>query len=243
MIRGSLLTAVVLGLALGAAEARADAREDFEEVVPFNPGGSFHIENSNGSIEIQTWNEGSVRIQAEKRARRESHLEDIEIEVSGSGDEVRVETIHHRKRGGGKVSYVVMIPVEANVEARTANGSVTITGVHGKVDARSTNGAVKVEDVAGAIEARTTNGSIRADYQRFDEGEHRFKSTNGSIRVYLPSDAGAKLDAKTVNGSIEMDFPIQIERSSRRQLRGTFGTASADLAVETVNGSVKILER
>ena len=147
-----------------APDASAKVREDFEKVVPFSAGGQFSVKNSNGSITIKTWNEGSVRIEAEKSAKNEEYLKDIEIVIEGSGDSVSVETVHHRRRNGGSVSYVITLPVEADVNVRTANGSVNVEGVHGHLEAKSVNGSLKLEDIAGDIEASTTNGSIRAQY-------------------------------------------------------------------------------
>ena len=226
-----------------APEASAKAREDFEKVVPFAAGGHFSIKNSNGSITIKTWNEGTVRIEAEKSAKNKDYLKDIEIVVEGSGDSVRVETVHHRKRDGGGVSYTITLPIEANVDARTANGSVNIEGVHGHVGVKSVNGSLKLKDIAGDIDASTTNGGIRAHYTEVTDGRHRFKTTNGSVRIYLPADAGGELDAQTVNGSIETDFPTTVTKVSRRSMKGSFGSGSgASWEIETVNGSVKILE-
>lgn len=238
------LLSSLVAVALVATRGEAEVREDFERVVPFEIGGSFRVENVNGSIDIETWNEGSVRIQAEKKARSREALEDIEILIEGSGSEVSVRTVHHRRNrghGGGQVSYRISLPAEARVEAETANGSVTIRGIRGRVAAESVNGSLRLEDIDGEIEAETTNGAIRASYARAASGVHRFETTNGSVRVYLPSDAGGDVEADTVNGSIEVDFPMTVSRSSRRHLRGSFGSGSGSFRIETVNGSVKLL--
>jgi DUF4097 and DUF4098 domain-containing protein YvlB len=103
------------------------------------------------------------------------------------------------------------------------------------------NGALRIEDIAGEIEAETTNGSIRASYQTVEGGRHRFETTNGEVRVYLPADAGGDIDAETVNGSIEVNFPMNLTRTSRRHMQGSFGSGSSSFEVSTVNGSVTIL--
>ncbi len=236
-----LCTALAVAFVTLSTDASAKVREDFERDIPFSAGGSFEIENSNGSIHIKTWNEGTVRIEAEKVAKSEAHLEDIEIVIDGSGDSVSVETVHRRRNNSGKVSYIISMPAEANVSVSTANGSVTIEGIHGHVIAKSTNGSLKVEDIVGEIEAKTTNGSIRARYACATDGSHTFKTVNGTVRVYLPSDAGGDFEANTVNGSINVDFPTNLERVSRRHMRGSFGNGGGSFEIETVNGSVKIL--
>jgi DUF4097 and DUF4098 domain-containing protein YvlB len=221
--------------------AFAQLREDFERTIPFNRGGSFRIENRNGDIEVATWNESSVKIQAEKTAKSEEGLKSLEIRVEGSGDNVSVETVYRGWRNHGEVSYRILLPEEARVSVATANGEVTVRGIHGRVEAHSVNGAVTVEEVEGAIDAETTNGSIRAGYRKAADGTHRFSTTNGSVRIYLPADAGGEIDAETVNGSIDVDFPITLTRTSRRHVKGSFGAGASAFEVSTVNGSVKFL--
>jgi len=230
----------LLGVLL-AAGAEASVREHFEQTVAFNPGGVFSIENQNGSIEIEIGSESSVRIDAEKEAKTEDGLRDLEIVVEGSGDSVSVRTVQHNRRGSGGVSYRIVLPAEAQVMVSTANGEVSVTGIHGRVQAESVNGALRIEDIAGEIEAETTNGSIRASYQRVEGGRHRFETTNGEVRVYLPADAGGDIEAKTVNGSIEVDFPMNLTRTTRHHVRGSFGSGSSSFEVSTVNGSVTFL--
>jgi len=231
---------VLVGILL-AAGAEASVREHFEQTVAFNPGGVFSIENQNGSIEISVGSESSVRIEAEKEAKTEDGLRDLEIVVEGTGDRVTVRTVHHSRRNSGGVSYRVVLPAEAQVMVSTANGEVSVTGIHGRVQAESVNGALRIEDIAGEIEAETTNGSIRASYQSVEGGRHRFETTNGEVRVYLPADAGGDLDAETMNGSIEVDFPLNLTRTSRRHIQGSFGSGGSSFEISTVNGSVTIL--
>ena len=230
----------LLGVLL-AAGAEASVREHFEQTVAFNPGGVFSIENQNGSIDISVGSESSVRIEAEKEAKTEDGLRDLEIVVEGSGDSVSVRTVQHSRRGSGGVSYRIVLPAEAQIMVSTANGEVSVTGIHGRVQAESVNGALRIEDIAGQIEAETTNGSIRASYQRVEGGRHRFETTNGEVRVYLPADAGGDIEAETVNGSIEVDFPMNLTRTSRHHVRGSFGSGASSFEVSTVNGSVTFL--
>ncbi len=229
------------GVLLAATGAEARVREHFEQTVAFNPGGVFSIENQNGSIDIEVGSESSVRIEAEKEARSEEELRDLQIVVEGSGDSVSVRTLHHSRRGSGYVNYRIVLPAEAQVTVSTANGEVSVTGIRGRVQAQSVNGALRIEDISGEIEAETTNGSIRASYLRVEGGRHRFETTNGEVRVYLPADAGGDLDAETVNGAIEVNFPLNLTRTSRRHIRGSFGTGSGSFEISTVNGSVTVL--
>jgi DUF4097 and DUF4098 domain-containing protein YvlB len=231
--------AVLAGLLLSGG-AEASVRERFERTVEFNPGGAFSIENQNGSIEIESGSEASVRIEAEKEARDQEGLENLEVVVEGSGDRLSVRTVHHARRNSGSVSYRIVLPAEAQVTVSTVNGEVSVRGIHGTVRAESVNGALQIEAISGAIEAETTNGSIRASYQSVEGDRHRFETTNGEVRLYLPADAGGDFDAETLNGSIEVEFPMNLTRTGRRHVQGSFGSGSSSFEISTVNGSVSV---
>ncbi len=192
-IRLPVLVAAILSIGLSAVPSLGDERETFERTLPFNPGGEFRVENVNGSITIETWNESSVRIEAEKVANSTEDLRKIEIVVRGEGDRVEVTTRFPRNlfgRGNRHVDYHIYLPVEATVDAETVNGQVDIEGIHGRVEASSVNGGIQVYDVAGEMDVSTTNGSIKARYEEATDGRHRFSTTNGSVTVTLPDGAG-----------------------------------------------------
>jgi DUF4097 and DUF4098 domain-containing protein YvlB len=44
-----------------------------------------------------------------------------------------------------------------------------------------------------------------------------------------------------MNGSIDVDFPMNLTRTSRRHVQGSFGSGSSRFEISTVNGSVSIL--
>jgi DUF4097 and DUF4098 domain-containing protein YvlB len=240
---GALGVAVVLAVTVTPSVAKE--YETIDETIAFNRGGTFRIENVNGSITVETWDQDNVRIQAEKIADSQESLDDIEIEITGSGDHVSVITHYprHSRRGESRhVEYNITLPVEADLDMRTVNGKLEVYGIRGRVDASTTNGGVEVVDITGETEISTTNGSIKARYNEVFTGQYHFSTTNGSVTLDLPPGAGGELDAKTVNGSITTDFPATVERLSRRHLRGTFGGGGAYFKISTVNGSVRIRE-
>ena len=195
---------------------------------------------------MATWDENSVRIEAEKAAPNERLLRKIDIDISGEGDRVRVKT---RLPKGvwfgrpGQVSYYITLPRQARVEVETVNGRVRVEGIEGEVRASTVNGSVDVSKTDGEIEASTVNGSIKASYGKADpEGRHIFSTTNGSVTLYLPADASGRFEARTINGSISTDFPLEVQGRLKKRLRGRLGDGGARYEIKTVNGSVKIRE-
>jgi hypothetical protein len=243
----------VLPLLIPAAFAGCDvaamgptARENVSETRRLDPQGTFTLENTNGAVIVETWDQPSVSIEAEKVAP-EGQLEHVRIEIRGEGDRVDVVTRQPRSTWGrsGKVEYHIKVPAQARVEVETTNGSVRVRGTAGALKASSTNGAVEISDAAGAVEAETTNGSIRADFRRAPaDGWNRFSTTNGAVSLTLPADVSGQFEASTVNGGITTDFPLQVSgRTGGRRLRGQLGEGKARFDVRTVNGSVKIRKR
>ena len=251
----ALLTHTALALAVVSLttscfieEVAMASRETIEETRPFDPGGTFRLENVNGTVTIDTWDEKRVRITAEKAANSERALEAIEIDIDGEDDWVEVKT--HLPRGrlffgsGGKVDYRITLPTRAQIQVETVNGKLNVTGIKGQVRASTVNGSVEVGEVSGEIETSTVNGSIKATYQDVDpDGRHRFSTTNGSVTLYLPMHASGDFEARTVNGSIKTDFPLEVTgKFGHRRLRGQLGEGRGTFDISTVNGSVRILE-
>ena len=221
------------------------AHEAVTETRPFDAGGEFILENVNGRVELATWSEPRVRIEADKAAASGELLRRLRVEIDGEGRRVTVRTRTARGwlfGGGGKVDYRITLPADARVRVTTVNGSVQVTGIAGRVRASTTNGSVEVRDVAGEVEASTVNGAIEARYRALDpDGRHRFSTTNGSVTVAVPAGAGGRVEASTVNGRIDNDLPLEsTDRSSRRRLEGRLGKGTGSIELSTVNGSVRL---
>jgi DUF4097 and DUF4098 domain-containing protein YvlB len=220
------------------------ARESVTETRSFEPGGRFTLENTNGQVEISTWNEPRVRIEADKAASSDTALQNLKIEISGEGHRVDVRTRMPHPAflgGGGRVNYRITLPASATVEARTVNGTVEVRGVAGAIEAKTVNGSVEIKDAAGEVEASTVNGVVSADYRTAPvSGHHRFSTTNGGVDVTLPRDAGGRVEAHVVNGGIDCDFDLTGSQRSRRRLEGRLGPGDAQFELGTVNGGVRL---
>jgi DUF4097 and DUF4098 domain-containing protein YvlB len=242
--------AVAAAAATWACDVAAMGPQEHQQVNEtrrLDPQGTFTLENTNGTVVIESWSESSVSIEAEKVAP-ESELDDLRVEIKGEGSRVDVTTRYPRSgwgRSHGHVDYRVKVPRDARVEVETTNGAVKVLGAGGSVRATTTNGSVEVAEAGGDVEASTTNGSIRAGYRQSPSGgSQRLSTTNGSVTLTLPADASGEFSASTVNGGISTDFPLQVSgRFGGRKLRGRLGDGPARFELSTVNGAVKILKR
>jgi hypothetical protein len=233
---GSALSAAfVLGGCVG--DLAMPHRATVTETRPLAANGRLDLQNTNGRVEVDAWDEAQVRIEAVKHAASEHALGEIEIEIAAEGDRVSVRTRHPRPRwlgGAGRVDYSVRVPRGARVAVQNVNGRVEIEGVEAALEAATVNGSVEVTGAAAEVEASAVNGSVSVAMARVDpSGRSRLSTTNGSVRLTLPRDASADVEARTVNGGVGCDFDLADAHRSRRRLEGRIAGGGARFELAT----------
>jgi DUF4097 and DUF4098 domain-containing protein YvlB len=221
----------------------------FDQTYPLPHGGTFTLENVNGSVQVDGWERDQVEVRAIKTAERDREdLDRVKIEVETHPGEVAVRTRYPQGTGVDvTVDYRVRVPSRvllARIE--TVNGSVVIRGVDGSGRLRSVNGNVEVLDSAGRFSARTTNGNLRLELRRLADGAPMaLETVNGSVVLALPSDAQAALDVRSMNGDFRSDLPVAAQGAfSTRAFRGRLGSGGSEISIRTVNGGIRVvLER
>ena len=256
------LMLLVLITMMASASARS-LTETFKKQVDFREGSLLMLDNTNGRVIIESWDKAELYIEAEKRVRAGSEedaqriMEKLEIEIEERDGEVRIKTAGPRRSRGGfweqlfgghanfSVHYKIYVPRRADLDITNTNGDVEAIGVSGDIRLASTNGKVIAEDVSGRVDIYTTNGSIEAEVGALSsQGDMAMETTNGSIRLFLPTDAAFDLRARTTNGSIKTDFPLSVRgKFSGKRIEGRVNGGGARLRLETTNGSIHIRER
>src|SRR5256885_7391044 len=102
MLRRSIsLTALLtLVLAVGSAPACFAITKEFNQTYPLQPGGSFELQNVNGTVDVQGWDRDTIEIHAVKTAKnRESDLELVSIDVDAKPGVVSVATRYPQNEG------------------------------------------------------------------------------------------------------------------------------------------------
>jgi len=245
-----LLGAVVLLPALAFAAVTEEQQWEFVA----SDDSSLSIENINGDIFITATEGDKILVTANLRAGNEESLKKLNIEISEENGEICFET-HHKKSsaswfhwGGsdsGQVSYSVSLPASVDLKSiETVNGDVEIEGVSASAMVSTVNGDLRLTGLAGNAGLETVNGSIRVEFSKFTNSQKAvIETVNGSVVVYLPADASANVNAETVNGSIKAgDFDLEANKGRYvgSDLNGKIGEGEARLAIETVNGSIKV---
>jgi hypothetical protein len=238
----------------------ADLTETVDRTIDVKPGARVVLSNTNGRVNVVTWDQPRVRVVARKevsasREQLKSVMSELRVDIQSRDGGVIVQT-HYPKRNEGvnsifdwmlgndvqaEVAYDVTVPVNMSLDVETVNGSIRMSGVNGKHELETTNGKIELTRCAGSVEASTTNGSISADLLQVSKGEPLdFETTNGRITVTLPSNLAVNVDASTTNGSIESDLVVATTRITKNSLRGAINGGGTALRLRTTNGGIEI---
>jgi hypothetical protein len=237
-------------LAVFCAPLRGSASDQvFERTYPLQGGGSFLLENVNGSVEVDGWDRDEVEVRAVKVARNGSpDLSQVQIEVENHPSQVLVHTRYPRGEGAEvAVEYHIYVPSKillSNVE--TVNGSVLVHGIDGGGDLRSVNGNVEVLKSAGRFSAKTTNGNVRLELSGLGDGAPmNVETVNGSVVLGLPSGTRANLNVLNLNGEFSSELPVTptLASTGARTFRGKLGVGGGEISVRTINGTIRLIRQ
>lgn len=242
-LRWALLAATIGCCALPATASN----ELFLRTCPLPSGGSFVLENVNGSVRVEGWSRDEVEVRAVKSAFRDQRdLERVRIEVLTLPGRVAVRTLYPEGPGVEvAVQYVVHVPYRVLLgDVETVNGSVVVSGVNGRGDLRSVNGNVEVFDSSGRFSARTTNGDLRLELRKLlDGGPMNVQTVNGSVFLGLPSNARADLRVASMNGEFVSELPVVSTNGALASgmFRARLGGGGGEISVRTINGGIRLV--
>jgi hypothetical protein len=248
MLRRSVRFAVLFILALAAASAPAGLAitKEFNQTYPLQPGGSFELQNVNGTVDVQGWDRDTIEIHAVKTAKhKESDLDLVSIDVDAKPGVVSVTTRYPQNEGVEvAVEYTVRVPHCAHVEhLGTVNGTLRISGIERVEDLRTVNGNIEVFEAGGSVHARTTNGNVHLELLHVQDKDGAIaETTNGSLLLAVPADTHADLETKCLNGNFSSELPVAFESTLKpREMHGKLGRGGAPIRLHTVNGGIRLV--
>lgn len=223
------------------------------------PGATLEVKGVNGDVTAEPASSGQAEVVAVMRARR-SDPKQVRVEVVQHAGGVTLCAVYPGRNADKpnecapgdagrmnvqdndvQVTFTVKVPPGVSYVGRTVNGDITAQSLTGPVELKTVNGSATLS-TSGHGQASTVNGSVHATLGTADwTGDLEFKTVNGSLTVDLPANVSTEVRAATVNGDISTDFPLTVSgRFSPRRLQGTIGAGGRTLALETVNGSIKL---
>ena len=224
----------------------------------------------NGSISLEGSDRAQVTVRAWKEVRgkgsvAEEFSQEVEVYAEQVGGELRIHNEHPKPPKGVSVvvRYEIETPRTVDVNLRTVNDKIQISGIDGAIDATTVNGSIKLEGETGPIHAHTTNGEIKTEVGllindakfstinrsitvKVHEGVAPVTATttNGTIDLTLPADFAGHLDAKTSNGRVHSDFPIPVVGKIKNRLEGKIGEGGEALVkLRSLNGGIHLKQQ
>jgi len=247
MLRHALRATALAALTIAAVWAVPSwaISKEFNQSYPLAPGGTFELQNVNGTVEVEGWDRDTVEVHAVKIAKhRESDLERVSIEVEAKPNAIAVAT-HYPQDEGVEVAveYTIHVPRGAHLEhIGTVNGSLRIASVDNIDEVHTVNGNIDVFEGGGALHAHTTNGNVHMEvvHVRDKEGVTA-ETTNGSVILAIPLETHADLETRCMNGNFSSELPVRMESTARpREMHGKIGRGGAPIHLRTINGGIRI---
>jgi hypothetical protein len=195
-----------------------------------------------------------LRVVAVKSVRRASDadvLKETEIRVTKTGSSIEIETILPKqgrffpwslfgRSSSAEVSYQVSLPPGVAVEVETVNGRIGASKRTGDLVLSTVNGTVKVDGQDGPLKVNTVNGSVEVAFAGAMR-QASLETVNGSVTVTCAKDSSIRCALQTTNGRIQSEFPVTIEgKWGPKEAHGSINGGKESLAVETVNGDVRL---
>lgn len=203
------------------------------------------VRNVSGETRIEAAAAGVVFVRARKRVhgtsddRAKRLLENVEVRMEQSGDEILVEPhLYQQERGwldlfrGGSVAvdFDIAVPRESQIDATAVSGGISIAGTRGPLEVRSASGDVNMSDVQGPTKLRTVSGDARAD--RF-AGQLEANSVSGEIQLRRSRVRIA--DIVTVSGDVDVEAAVPDPA-----IEGRLKTVSGDVELALAAGDFEL---
>jgi DUF4097 and DUF4098 domain-containing protein YvlB len=234
-------------LNLGQFSAKADQAWTFKTNIPTR----LVIDSTAGNIDITAGEGNEIKVTAHKTAwgittkRAESALANMPIEVKQEGNQVIVsykQTLQSINIGSEQydtVDFIVTVPEECSVSARTKIGKITVAGVKGDADLHNDFGNLSTEDIKGNLNADTKSGDIHA--QRISSGTKTINLATEFGSIELENTSVLSIEVRTKSGKVNLD---EIATSGIVELQSEFGdiqiqdSKSETLTIQTNSGKI-----
>ncbi|RFT17107.1 MAG: hypothetical protein OP8BY_1049 [Candidatus Saccharicenans subterraneus] len=241
-----------------SASTRAKAKESADKVT-------IEVTTEPGLVRIETrypesrrWFGGDSNVSVDytlwipDQASFESKSVSGDVEVEKAGGPVRVSTVSGSVTVlGGKKSILAkavsgdirVTEAEGDLELNSVSGDIRVSKVRGSVEAEVVSGSVRLEDISGArrVSAKSISGTVEYRGQLLPDGNYRFTSHSGEVRLYLPADSSFNLEASSFSGTVSTDFPVEVMgKLSGKSIQGRVGKGGAEVVAKAFSGSVEI---
>lgn len=253
-----LALAAVFALGASACSINLNAEQwvgTEKKTFPVTGRPEINLKTFDGSIEVATWDRPEVGLIIERRAGSQAEGEALKVTSAQDGNRITIEALKPERQVqvgyhvGRSVKFIVTVPKATDLVARTGDGAITVSDVHGRLELRSGDGSIKGTGLDGEVAANTGDGSITlqgvkgaVDVNTGDGSVHiagaptSLKAHTGDGSVTLDIDAGANLtkdwEITTGDGGVKISLPATINADLDAST-GDGGISASDFGLET----------
>ncbi len=245
----AVLAAVGLaaGLAFGGSLFGQKFEEKFAKTEALAKDGKVIINNVSGSIQVKSWAQDQVQIDAVKvcglssEEKAKENLALVKIEVTKNGNIVQIETKYPEKVKNINVSvnYVLTIPATASIKVRNVSGTIEASDIGGMFEGNNTSGKVILARIGGGVDCKVVSGGLQVSDVK---GDVDLTTVSGNITA---SRIKGSIDAETTSGPISLTEIVEPKTVRAKVLSGKIIydgqiAAGGKYSFESLSGSVSL---
>ena len=165
-----------------------------------------------------------------------------QIRIASGGGNIEASGPETDQRHNWSVSYEIFAPRQSDIQAKAHNGGIKIADLRGNIEFDTVNGGVTLTRLSGEVHGQTTNDGLTVELagDRWDGHGMDVATTNGGVKLDVPSNYSAHFETATVNGGVKVDFPVTVQGRLTKEVSFDVGQGGATIKVTTTNGGVKI---
>jgi DUF4097 and DUF4098 domain-containing protein YvlB len=141
-----------------------------------------------GAIEVRSWDRPEVLVEIEKRGPTRDAVDALVVQAEQDGNKITLEVKRPKSETFSGLGFhrsasaklIVSVPLNANLAARSGDGSIRIERVTGKLDLNTGDGSIRASDVDGVLTLHTGDGAVHVDN---GQGQIDVDTGDGSVEV------------------------------------------------------------
>jgi len=234
-----------LALAAGICISAQAGAQDWQKSYPVSGKASLTVSSGDASVDLRSC--GACRAVSVRVEWMDRKPADFTLTEFQTGDHVSFE-LKEKPRLGIHISMgnyheprvTVETPTALDLEARTSDGGLHVSGVQGNLELHTSDGGVDVEDVGGSLRLTASDGSIKIHNvtgtleSRSSDG---YATIDGKFTALQVHTSDGNLDLTMAEGT-QLAGASRIESSDGRVTVKLPRTLAADLDVHTSDGRI-----
>ena len=232
-------------LALTAGVFASAQSGDWQKTYPVSAKPSLNLSTGDASVDLHSCSDcHAVKIAVDWKDRRPS---DFNLKESQAGDQVTFQLeekaqigIHFSMKNFHSPHVTVETPGTIDLEARTADGALNISGVQGNLQLHTSDGAVDVHDVSGTLRLVASDGSIKIHNVTGTLESHSsdgHATIDGKFTALQVHTSDGNLDLTLADGS-QLNTASRVESSDGHVTVHLPKAMAVDLDVHTGDGRI-----